>query len=168
MKVVKFVFGLDESEDLLNAMQELYRKDWERKSQKAFDYTTNGVLDLISKAGKLSEEKFIGELAKTITGFELTYWVDNKINDFEEILKESVDRLNDYNPQAGMQAGETKITIESANGESIVSQFSQEELSVAGKTMLNKIKSTVSNFGGAVSYEEKISIMAQLLKEIIN
>ena len=30
------------------------------------------------------------------------------------------------------------------------------------------MKTTLSNFGGSISYEEKISIMAQLLKEIIN
>lgn len=168
LRVTKNVFGVKENDNLMEFMVDLFKNDWESKSQKAFDYTTNGVLDLVSRAHKLSEKQFIAELAKTVTGFEMTYWVDNKINDFEEILRESVNRLFDYNPQDSLLEGEMKITIESANGNPVVSQFSQEELSIAGKTMLNKMKSTLSNFGGAISYEEKISIMAQILKEIIN
>ena len=107
-------------------------------------------------------------MAKVVTGFELSYWADNKINDFEEILRDTVNRLHEYNPTEGLQEGEMKITIESSDGNPIISQFSQSELSSTGQMMLNKMKSTLGNFGGSVSYEEKISIMAQMLKEIIN
>lgn len=168
LRVVKQIFGIDETEDLMACLQDLYKSSWEDKSQKAFDYTTNGVLDIVSKAGELSEVQFICGLAKATTGFELTYWTDNKINDFEEILRDVVNKLSDYNPEEGLQQGEMKITIESADGNPIISQFSQESLSSTGQTMFNKMKTTLSNFGGSISYEEKISIMAQLLKEIIN
>lgn len=168
LKVVKQVFDMDENEDLIKALHVLYVDSWEEKSQRAFDYTTNGVLDLVSKANEYTEEKFINELAKAVTGFELSYWADNKINDFEEILRDTVNRLHEYDPTEGLQEGEMKITIESADGNPVISQFSQSELSSTGQTMLNKIKSTLGNFGGSISYEEKISIMAQILKEIIN
>ena len=168
LRVVKQIFEINETEDLMACLQDLYRSSWEDKSQKAFDYTTNAVLDMVSKAGELSEFQFICGLAKATTGFELTYWTDNKINDFEEILRDVVNKLSDYNPEEGLQQGEMKITIESADGNPIISQFSQENLSSTGQTMFNKMKTTLSNFGGSISYEEKISIMAQLLKEIIN
>ena len=61
-----------------------------------------------------------------------------------------------------------KITIESADSNPIISQFSQNELSSTGQMMLNKMRSTLENFCGAIGYEEKIFIMAQILKEIIN
>lgn len=146
----------------------MYVDSWEEKSQRAFDYTTNGVLDLISKANEYTEEEFINELAKAVTGFELSYWADNKINDFEEILRDTVNRLHEYDPTDALQEGEMKITIESADGNPVISQFSQSVLSSTGQMMLNKMKSTLGNFGGSISYEEKISIMAQILKEIIN
>ncbi len=168
LRVVKQVFNVDENEDLLTALHALYVESWEVKSQRAFDYTTNGVLDLVSKAGDYTEEDFVNELAKAVTGFELSYWADNKINDFEEILKETVNRLHEYDPTEGLQEGEMKITIESADGNPVISQFSQSELSSTGQMMLNKMKSTLGNFGGSISYEEKISIVAQILKEIIN
>ena len=150
------------------SLQELYAEDWESKSHKAFDYTTNSVLDLISKAKAMDESSFVCDLAKAVTGFELNYWTDNKINDFEEALRDSVNRLNEYDPNEGLQEGEMKITIESGDGNPIISQFSYEELSQTGQTMLNKMKNTLDNFGGAISYEEKIAIMAKILKEIIN
>lgn len=168
LRVIKQVFEVKETEDLMNKLQRLYRTSWESKSQKAFDYTTNGVLDLISRTGELTEEQFVYEIAKATTGFELSYWADNKINDFEEILEDAVNKLNEYNPEDGLQQGEMKITIESADGNPVISQFSQGDLSSTGQTMLNKMKSTLNNFGGAISYEEKISIMAHILKEIIS
>ena len=168
LRVVRHVFGVDEKEDLITALHALYVNSWKEKSQKAFDYTTNGVLDLLSKISNDTEESFINELAKAVTGFELNYWSDSKINDFEEILRDTVNKLQEYNPTDGLQEGEMKITIESADGNPIISQFSQNELSSTGQMMLNKMRSTLGNFGGAISYEEKIFIMAQILKEIIN
>lgn len=168
LRVVKQVFDVDENENLMTALHTLYVESWEEKSQRAFDYTTNGVLDLVSKVNDYSEEEFVNELAKAVTGFELSYWTDNKINDFEEILRDTVNRLHEYDPTEGLQEGEMKITIESADGNPIISQFSQSELSSTGQMMLNKMKNTLGNFGGSISYEEKISIMAQILKEIIN
>lgn len=168
LRIVKQVFGVIDNENLMDAIKEIYKNDWENKSRKIFDYTTNGIVELVSKANDLTEEQFIYNMAKTVTGFELNYWSDNKIVDFETTLKEAVNKLNDYNPDEGLQHGETKITIESSEGTPIISQFSQEELSPTGKTMLNKMKNTLGNFGGSISYEEKISIMTQILKEIIN
>lgn len=168
LRVVKQLFNIDELGDLNFSLQKLYKSRWESKSLKAFDYTTNGVLDLISKAGELTEEQLLFALAKIITGFELSYWADNKINDFEEILRDVIHKLNSYNPEEGLQHGEMKITIESADGSPIISQFSQDDLSITGQTMMNKIKTTIDNFGDSISYEEKIAIMAQILKDIIS
>lgn len=168
LRVTKQVFEVGDSTDLTGALQSMYKERWESKSHRAFDYTTNSVLDMVSKAGSMSEQTFVEDLAKTITGFELTYWTDTKIDDYEEQLGDVVNRLNEYDPGEGLQEGEMKVTIESGDGDPVVSQFSQEELSPTGQMMLNKMKSTLKNFGGAISYEEKIAIMAQIMKDIIN
>ena len=167
VRVIKQIFDLDDSDDLMQYMQDLYREEWEEKSQKAFDYTTNNVLDLVSRAFEMDEEHFVLELAKATTGFELSYWADNKINGFEEILRDTVNKLNEYNPEDGLQQGEMKITIESADGAPVITQFSNEKLSTTGKMMLKKMKSTLGDFGESISYEEKISILTEIMKEII-
>ena len=167
VRVIRQVFGIDESEDMIQFMQLLYKNDWEGKSQKAFDYTTNNVLDVVSRSMELSEEQFVLELAKVTTGFELTYWADNKVNDFEEILRDAVSKLNEYNPREGLQHGEMKVTIEAADGVPVITTFSADKLSPTGKTMLNKMKSTLGDFGESISYEEKISILTEIMKEVI-
>ena len=168
LRVIKQIFGVSEADNLIVALQNIYSESWRSKSHKAFDYTTNSVLDLVSKARSMDESSFVYDLAKAVTGFELNYWTDNKIDAFEEALRETVNKLNEYDPEEGLQEGEMKITIETGDGDPVISQFSQEELSQAGQTMLNKMKSTLNNFGGAISYEEKIAIVAKLLREIIN
>ena len=60
-----------------------------------------------------------------------------------------------------------KITIESADGAPLITQFSNEKLSTTGKMMLKKMKSTLGDFGESISYEEKISILTEIMREII-
>lgn len=168
VRVIKQVFELDDTDDLMQYIQDVYREEWEGKSQKAFDYTTNNVLDLVSRASEMDEGRFVLEIAKETTGFELSYWADNKINGFEEVLRDAVNKLNEYNPEEGLQQGEMKITIESADGAPLITQFSKENLSSTGKTMLKKMQNTLGNFGESISYEEKISILAEIMKEIIS
>lgn len=167
VRVIKQVFGVDDAEDLMTTVQILYRDEWGEKSQKAFDYTTNNVLDLVSRSSEMDERRFALELAKAITGFELTYWADSKIDDFEEALRDAVNKLNKYNPKDGLQQGEMKVTIESSDGAPLITQFSGGEISVTGKTMLKKVKKTMEDFGESISYEEKISILTEIMKEII-
>ncbi len=167
VRVVKQAFDADESEELMQFLQTLYKSGWEEKSKKAFDYTTNSVLDLVSRSFEMDEKIFILELARAITGFELTYWTDNKIHDFEESLEDVVNKLNEYNPEEGLQDGEMKITIESADGIPIMTQFSSDELSVTGQTLLNKMRNTMGDFGDSIGYEEKISILTEMMKDII-
>ncbi len=167
VRAIKQAFELEESDDLMSAIWGLYHESWEGKSQKAFDYTTNSILDIASRSYGMKEEDFVLELARVTTGFELTYWTDNKINDFEEILKEAFKKLSEYNPEEGLRQGEMKITIEAAGGAPLITQFSNDKLSATGKTMLKKMKNTINDFGESISYEEKISIITEIMKEII-
>ena len=165
--VIRKVLGVGEDEELMSFIRRMNDGDWKGKSQKAFDYTTNNVLDVVGKSDDISEEQFVLELAKAVTGFELSYWTDNKINDFEETFREVVNKLNDYDPEKGLKEGEIKITIESSEGTPVTTQFSNEELSVTGKMMLNKMKNTLTDFGESISYEEKISIITEIIKDVI-
>ncbi len=167
LRVTKQVLRLDDKTELMRGLQELFHNSWEEKSQKAFDYATNSFLDLLSRSSEMVEKLFVEELAKVVTGFELPYWTDNKINDYEEALRNIVNKLDAYNPREELQSGEVKITIESAGGTPLITQFSQAKLSTSGKTMLKKMKNTINDFGESIEYEEKIAILAEIMKDII-
>ena len=167
VRVIKQVLDLDDVDDLMHYIQDLYRTKWEKKSQKAFDYTTNNILDFASRASEMDEKHFVLGLAKVTTGFEISYWADNKINDFEEVLRDAVNKINEYNTDGGLQQGEMMITIEYAGGETLTSRFSNENMSVTGKTMLKKLQNTLGDFGESITYEEKVSILTEIMKNII-
>lgn len=165
-RIIKQVFDISDSESLIESMAALYKNSWKEKSIKAFDYITNGVIDLVSKAADMDEAQFIFKLGEVVTGFEVSYWDDNKIYDFEKTLKEVRNKVYHFTPLNDLSEGEMKVTIESSKG-SITSQFNDCDLTMTGQTMLNKMRSTMNNIGAAISYEEKVTIMAKLLDELI-
>ena len=152
---------------MIPSLEALYKTSWSEKKAKAFDYTTNAVLEIVSRANKLNENELISELVKAITTFEISYWTDSTAKDFEEKLRDSVNKLNGYCVEEQLQDGEIKVTIESNDSEPIISQFNDDEMTVAGKMMHNKLRATIDNFGGSISYEEKVAIMVSLLKETL-
>lgn len=166
-KTIRLSLGLTDEEELVSTVREIYLTEWKDKSQRAFDYLTNSFLDYVSGLQIVEKTKFVGDMAKIITGFEVEYWTDSRINEFEEELCNIINRLNTYENSLNIGDNETKITIETGSGETVVSKFSQDELSVTGKMFFNKLAATIDSFGQAISYEEKIGILAEILKGVI-
>ena len=77
-------------------------------------------------------------------------------------------KLDDYVPTDELADGDVKMTLEYGNQAPVISRFSEEELSTNGQMMLNKIKSTIKNFGESLSYEEKLNVMSLIFKDIIS
>ena len=98
----------------------------------------------------------------------LVYWTDNKIEDYEETLKDILGKISNYSPSSKVSSGEIKLTIQDGSKEAVVSQFNNVELTTKGTMMFNKLKTTFDNFGESVSYEERINIITRLYKEIIS
>ena len=61
---------------------------------------------------------------------------------------------------------EIRLVIE-GNGGQKVAQIENGELSSMSQTMFNKMKTTIDNFGMALSPEEKMQVLAKLLSEIL-
>ena len=162
------VFDIDEKINLSHGLTDLYRAEWEEKSSKAFDYSTNSFLEYLAGLTETSDVELIESLAKILTGFEIEFWSDNKIEDFSEILRTIMAKLDDYVPTDELGDGDVKMTLEYGNQAPVISRFSEEELSTNGQMMLNKMKSTIKNFGESLSYEEKLNVMSLIFKDIIS
>ena len=89
------------------------------------------------------------------------------MDDFAEILRTVLTKLNDYEPSDELREGDIKMTIEFGHQAPVISRFSEEELSTNGQMMLNKMKSTIKSFGESLSYEEKLNVMSLVFKGII-
>ena len=166
-KEIRYTFSIDENTSLAQGLTNLYMTEWDRKSSKAFDYSTNSFLEYISELKETTDIDLIESLARILTGFEIEFWSDSKIEDFSEILGKIIAKLDDYEPTDELGDGDVKMTLEYGNQAPVISRFSEEELSTNGQIMLNKMKSTIKNFGESLSYEEKLNVMSLIFKDII-
>lgn len=167
-KAVRNVLKIDPDISIASELNRLYEVDWKGKRFKSFDYQTSMMLDYLADVNlTISDEKIVQELGKTVTGFEIEYWNDSKLEDFYEVFSGMVKQLNNYQVQDNVGADEIKVTINTGNGEEKISQFNKGELSETSQLMFNKIKTTIDNFGASLSHDEKMQVLAKIFSEVM-
>ena len=115
----------------------------------------------------MTDSSTIQELGRIVTGFEIEYWNDSKVEDFYEAFTKMVSQLNNYEVQDTIGSDEIKITINAGVDEEKVTRFNKTKLSGNSQVMFNKMKATIDNFGESISYEEKMQVLAKLFSEIM-
>lgn len=167
-KIIRKALGIGVDDSINKELIRVYEESWKEKRFKVFDYKTNLILDYLCDMNcEISDVDIVKELGKIITGFEIEYWNDSKIEDFYEEFSKSIEQLNNYVVQDTVGKDEVKITINSGNDKETVTQFNRTELSRTGQMMFNKIKTTIDNFGESIGYEEKLQVIAKLFSDIM-
>ena len=167
-KAVRTVLEIESDISITAELNRLYESEWKEKRFKSFDYQTSMMLDYLANMNlSTSDEEIVQEIGRVVTGFEIEYWNDSKIEDFYEAFSKMVKQLNDYQVQDSVGADEIKVTISTGNDEEKITQFNKGELSGNSQLMFNKIKSTIDNFGESLSYDEKMQVLAKIFSEIM-
>lgn len=167
-KVIRSVLDIDASASITETLNRNYENSWKEKRFKTFDYQTSAMLDYISNMNlDMTDSEIVQELGRIVTGFEVEYWNDSKVEDFYEAFLKMVRQLNDYIVQKTVGSDEIKITINTGNDKEKITQFNKIELSGTSQMMFNKMKATIDNFGEAISYEEKMQVLAKLFSEVM-
>ena len=165
---VRTVLEIESDISITAELNRLYESEWKEKRFKSFDYQTSMMLDYLANMNlSTSDEEIVQEIGRVVTGFEIEYWNDSKIEDFYETFSKMVKQLNDYQVQDSVGADEIKVTISTGNDEEKITQFNKGELSGNSQLMFNKIKSTIDNFGESLSYDEKMQVLAKIFSEIM-
>jgi len=167
-KAIRTVLDIDKEISITGELNRIYEADWKEKRFKSFNFQTNSMLDFLGNMNpNMSDDATIQELGKIVTGFEIEYWNDSKVEDFYEAFAKMVLQLNDYVVQDTVGSDEIKIIINAGDEDEKITQFNKKELSGNSEIMFNKMKSTIDNFGESISYEEKIQVLARLFSEIM-
>lgn len=168
-KAVKTVLDINPTTSIAEELHRIYEAEWKGKRFKSFDYQTSAMLDYLSSINiKMSDTEIVQELGRIVTGFEVEYWNDSKVEDFYNTFFKMVTQLNSYVIQNTVGSDEIKITINTGdNEEEKVTQFNKAELSGTSQIMFNKMKATIDNFGESITYEEKMQVLAKLFSEIM-
>lgn len=167
-KAIRTVLEIEPDVSITAELNRLYEGEWREKRFKSFDYQTSMMLDYLANMNlATSDEEITQELGRVVTGFEIEYWNDSKIEDFYETFLKMVTQLNDYQVQDNVGTDEIKVTISTGNEEEKITQFNKGKLSGNSQLMFNKIKSTIENFGESLSYDEKMQVLAKVFSEIM-
>lgn len=167
-KAVRRVLNITIDDSIIETICMKYETDWKEKRFKAFDYQTSAVLDYLETLNpNISEVELIQEIGRIVTGFEVEYWNDSKVEDFYNAFSKIAIQLDVYEIKDRLGADEIKIAVTEGNDTEKITQFNKAELSGNGKVMFNKMKATIENFGEALSYEEKMYVLAKLFSEMM-
>lgn len=162
------VLNVVDDQPLASVLRAEYHGGWKEKHRKAFDYYTNTFLDFVANASDESNDcDIIFRLGKSLTGIEINYWSDRHIDDFKSRFSEVITKLKEYSVSDQLQENETKMTLSFASGGEKTIVFDATELSDVGTIIKNKINATFSNFGLAVTYDDKVQILLSLIDDLL-
>ena len=163
--IVKLSFGMN-SDSSWNDLKTEYLPRWERKKQRLLDYQVTALFDVIATEASENSYTWATRIANAISGFEIEYWNDEKETELANCLLRIRKQFDETSEVIETSENEIRLVIEENDGQK-VAQIENRELSSMSQTMFNKMKTTIDNFGMALSPEEKIQVLAKLLSEIM-
>lgn len=163
--IVKSSFGMN-SDSSWNALKTEYLPRWEKKKQRLLNYQVTALFDVIATEDSENSYTWVNRIANAISGFEIEYWNDEKETELANCLLRIRKQFDETSEVVETSENEIRLVIE-RNGGQKVAQIENGELSSMSQTMFNKMKTTIDNFGMALSPEEKMQVLAKLLSEIM-
>lgn len=127
-----------------------------------YDLKTKKFIDYIESLNTHDEHDVIENLSKIFTSFYVEDWQSNQVNEYIDSLKETINKLNNSVNNNGESQ---KIVL--VNGDQTIEKnlSSFDNISALGKTMKNNIEDIINEYGGAISEEEKVNILLNVMKK---
>ncbi len=164
--IIANTFKLTKEMDVWEELRNLFTDRWQSKRQRLLDYQITALFEVIETEPSADDDVWINRIANAVTGFEIEYWNDEKEIELTDYLTKMLRQIEET------PAGEEKIENEiclvlDGVGSQKVARFDNREMSSMSQVMFNKMKTTIDNFGQALSPEEKMQVLAKLLSEIM-
>ena len=127
----------------------------------------NQLLYYVNDLTVYDDEKIIVDLAQMITGVNIVDWNDKTLESYLDTIQEVLTEINEYDGRDHDDAKENTIEI-SINGTVVTKKFSSVEYSPLGLTFMDNLESTLDDYADSVSPDEKLSILLELIKKIVD
>lgn len=163
----KKIFG-DKSEGTLSsAILDWKQKLAEKTKRRMFDTKTNQILGYLLSINAYDDVKLIEELSKCVIGINLADWSNSTIEKYKEILSTAILNINAFNNSSDDEEGANGIEVV-INGEKISKTFASVKTTPIGMTVMNNIEAVFEDYGDSISSDEKLSILLNVIKTLIN
>lgn len=152
---------------LASSMMYWREKLSEGTKQRIFKVLANQLLSYVNDLTVYDDEKIIVDLAQMITGVNIVDWNDKTLESYLDTIQEVLSEINEYDSRDHNDAKENTIEI-SINGTVVTKKFSSVEYSPLGLTFMDNLESTLDDYADSVSPDEKLSILLELIKKIVD
>jgi hypothetical protein len=163
----KKIFGDRSTGTLSSAILDWQQKLTDRTKKRMFDTKTNQILGYLLSINAYDDIKLIDELSKCVMSINLADWNNSTLEKYKETLSSAIIAINEFNVSYDEESGGNGIEV-AINGEKISKTFASVKTTPMGMTVMNNIESVFEEYGDAISSDEKLSILLNVIKTLIN
>lgn len=139
----------------------------EKALMRLYDTPTNQLLKYTANMDTSNGADIISRIALLMEGISIEDWNDQGVNIFCTKLKKALEGVTEANAEdSGTADTGFSITISHQN-ESIERVVEEKEISAIGKTLMNNLRYSIDEYGEAISSDEKVAILIEMIKEVI-
>ena len=163
----KKIFGDRSTGTLASTILDWKQKLDDKTKKRMFDTKTNQILGYLLSINNYDDVKLIEELSKCVIGINLADWSNSTIDKYKEVLSSAILAINEFNTSSDDEEGSNGIEVV-INGEKISKTFASVKTTPMGMTVKNNIESVFEEYGDSISSDEKLSILLNVIKTLIN
>jgi hypothetical protein len=151
---------------LPNAVIGWYKNLSDEITQHVFDSESNALLTISNGVNTYDENNMLDNLVYAFETIGIEDWGDNTAEEFIQRIKESINKITKYKPEKACNSEKCRVTI-SMPGVSVDKNFTSDEISPLAETALNNLSAIFEEYNDALEPNEKIAILANLMKKVV-
>lgn len=151
---------------LPNAVMSWYKKLSDEIKQHVFDMESNALLTISNGVNTYDENDLLDNLVYAYETIGIEDWGDNTAEGFCQRIKESVNKISRFKPEKTSKVEKCRVII-SMPGVNVDKNFTSNEISPLAENALNNLSAIFDEYNDALEPNEKIAILANLIKKVV-
>lgn len=164
---IKNMFEKDSNENLKTVLNAWYSNQNDIAKNTLLSGKITEFISYISNLDTFNEIEIANRICKIVTGMHVENWVHDLDEELERGLIEIKSTVENFEVEETENNQSQRITIESSGKEPIVKYYDSNISEGACYFLKNALNDTLEEFGDSVEINEKVSILVQLISELV-
>lgn len=161
---IKPLFHVNIDGSLCSILNEWYETLPEKTKKNVFSADVNTFLKVINENSQFDDMEIVTKLAKNINLIALEDWNDEKVTEFINHIQKMIQTIENYHHATAETDENVSIAI-SFSDQVYEKNISDTEIAGLAETAMSNIESILEDYGEAISAQERIAVLLQLLKK---
>lgn len=164
---IKELFLWNETADLAQEFQRWYQKQGKKAEQKLYSTTTNHFFNYIRNLSTHEEDEIVSKISKIIMDLWIEDWNDESLAYLLNILQQIKQEVESHQTVQETEQEVCKVFLEDSSGTVIEKYYTQKEEETNAYLFRNALLDLMEEVGESVELEQKVAILAEVLKDLI-